>query len=197
MPKEDKEFLLSSDSDQSDGIIIENELAGQIPEISTDEAENKPDFVSSDAETSQTFATAVPTGDSVESVQSSQVSDVQKSETSDVSVGEVTGEGQDSVGALKSEAVTPAVTGSSNEIIVELPVEGSRDYKVRESRQDSGKSHQSSASLSIKEVSSNTKLTFKSRSCLNFNGKFVRMSCNLLYLILLELEESSIMFIAL
>ena len=193
MPKEDKEFLLSSDSDQSDGIIIENELAGQIPEISTDEAENKPDFVSSDAETSQTFATAVTTGDSVESVQSSQVSEVQKSETSDVSVGEVTGEGQDSVGALKSEAVT----GSSNEIIVELPVEGSRDYKVRESRQDSGKSHQSSASLSIKEVSSNTKLTFKSRSCLNFNGKFVRMSCNLLYLILLELEESSIMFIAL
>ena len=193
MPKEDKEFLLSSDSDQSDGIIIENELAGQIPEISTDEAENKPDIVSSDAETSQTFATAVTTGDSVESVQSSQVSDVQKSETSDGSVGEVTGEGQDSVGALKSEAVT----GSSNEIIVELPVEGSRDYKVRESRQDSGKSHQSSASLSIKEVSSNTKLTFKSRSCLNFNGKFVRMSCNLLYLILLELEESSIMFIAL
>ena len=193
MPKEDKEFLLSSDSDQSDGIIIENELAGQIPEISTDEAENKPDFVSSDAETSQTFATAVTTGDSVESVQSSQVSEGQKSETSDVSVGEVTGEGQDSVGALKSEAVT----GSSNEIIVELPVEGSRDYKVRESRQDSGKSHQSSASLSIKEVSSNTKLTFKSRSCLNFNGKFVRMSCNLLYLILLELEKPSIMFIAL
>ena len=193
MPKEDKEFLLSSDSDQSDGIIIENELAGQIPEISTDEAENKPDFVSSDAETSQTFATAVTTGDSVESVQSSQVSDVQKSETSDGSVGQVTGEGQDSVGALKSEAVT----GSSNEIIVELPVEGSRDYKVRESRQDSGKSHQSSASLSIKEVSSNTKLTFKSRSCLNFNGKFVRMSCNLLYFILLELEKPSIMFIAL
>ena len=193
MPKEDKEFLLSSDSDQSDGIIIENELAGQIPEISTDEAENKPDIVSSDAETSQTFATAVTTGDSVESVQSSQVSEVQKSETSDGSVGEVTGEGQDSVGALKSEAVT----GSSNEIIVELPVEGSRDYKVRESRQDSGKSHQSSASLSIKEVSSNTKLTFKSRSCLNFNGKFVRMSCNLLYLILLELEKPSIMFIAL
>ena len=193
MPKEDKEFLLSSDSDQSDGIIIENELAGQIPEISTDEVENKQDFVSSDAETSQTFATAVTTGDSVESVQSSQVSEVQKSETSDGSVGEVTGEGQDSVGALKSEAVT----GSSNEIIVELPVEGSRDYKVRESRQDSGKSHQSSASLSIKEVSSNTKLTFKSRSCLNFNGKFVRMSCNLLYLILLELEKPSIMFIAL